>query len=84
MGAEKLETGQVPNDHPRLLSEQEMVWLTGSNQRATQKRILDKHGIFYIVAKDGVIRTTWHHVNHPLKYISNDVEDDIDYGAANG
>ena len=48
-----------------LLSEEDIVELTGTVQSKKQANILDSHGIYYIKKMDKTITTTWHHVNHP-------------------
>ncbi|MBX9604651.1 MAG: DUF4224 domain-containing protein [Gammaproteobacteria bacterium] len=49
-----------------FLSDAELQELTGAVQAAKQRQVLDRAGIFYVVRLDGTIRTTWHHVNHPM------------------
>lgn len=48
-----------------LLTEDDLIELTGAKRPFEQRKILDAHGIFYINKMGNEISTTWHHVNHP-------------------
>lgn len=57
-----------------IVTPKELEELTGFKRPAEQANCLRVHKIFYIEGKDGQIRTTWHHVNHPLALnISNGI-----------
>ena len=61
-----------------LLTQEEITELTGSVQSNKQASILADHGIFYVRRRDGLIMTTWHHVNHPCRlHLQNDAEPDF-------
>ena len=49
----------------RFLTDDELADATGAVQKNLQAEILTQNGIFYIVRRDGSIRTTWYHINHP-------------------
>lgn len=49
----------------QLLSQEDLVALTGAKQPARQSVVLERHGIYYIKRIDGTITTTWDHVNKP-------------------
>jgi hypothetical protein len=57
-----------------LLTEIEIIDLTGAIRPSAQKSVLDKNGIYYIVRKDKTLRVTWHHIHHP--YIHNNNKSD--------
>jgi hypothetical protein len=57
---------------PQLLTPDDLQELTGAVHAAQQANVLDRHGIFYIRRRDGKIRTTWHHVNHPAHQTAHD------------
>ena len=48
-----------------LLTEQEIIELTGAKQTSRQREILSKSGIFFIEKADHKISLTWGHVNNP-------------------
>lgn len=48
-----------------LLTEEELQDLTGVKTPGKQASVLEAHGIYYIRRRDGKLRTTWYHVNHP-------------------
>ncbi|MGP7732983.1 DUF4224 domain-containing protein [Oceanimonas smirnovii] len=50
-----------------IVTEQDLAELTGYKRRYEQKECLDRHGIFYIEGSGGQIRTTWEHINSPLR-----------------
>ena len=50
-----------------IVTDHDLAELTGFESVSRQKECLDKHGIFYIEGKKGQIRTTWEHINNPLK-----------------
>ncbi|MDO6466770.1 DUF4224 domain-containing protein [Neptunomonas phycophila] len=50
----------------QILSEADIEELTGSSQPKLQEQILRKSGVWYLKRRDGRLRTTWHHVNHPI------------------
>lgn len=44
---------------PRLLTQEELIDLTGAKSAKKQREILDRFGVTYIVRLDGKVRTTW-------------------------
>lgn len=48
-----------------LISDDEMVTLTGHKSLTKQRQVLSDHGVFFMTSKDGRPRTTWFHFNHP-------------------
>lgn len=55
----------MANSH--IVTDDDLAELTGYSAPGKQKECLDRHGIFYIEGRDGRIRTTWVHVNHPIR-----------------
>ena len=53
----------------RFLTDEELTEATGSPQKSLQKEVLTKNGIFFIERRDGAIKTTWFHINHPVQRI---------------
>lgn len=53
----------VPND---LLTNEDLVKLTGFEAPREQARILKENNIWYATVRNGAIRTTWYHVNNPI------------------
>lgn len=51
----------------RFLTDEELTEATGSPQKSLQKEVLSLNGIFFIERRDGAIKTTWYHINHPLQ-----------------
>lgn len=49
-----------------IISDEELVELTGYSTPAKQCESLDRHRIFYMKRQDGRPRTTWYHFNHPM------------------
>ncbi len=58
-----LELNLTPHD---LLSEQDMINLTGVTRPDLQARVLAANNIFFIINANRVPRTTWFHVNNPI------------------
>ncbi|PSV18192.1 hypothetical protein C0W59_02860 [Photobacterium kishitanii] len=54
-----------------IITSPELVELTGYSRAADQASCLRSHGIFYVEGKDGRIRTTWYHINHPASHRNN-------------
>ncbi|EFO8355285.1 DUF4224 domain-containing protein [Salmonella enterica] len=50
----------------RFLTDKELADATGSTQKSLQKEVLTQNGIYFIERRDGSIRTTWYHINHPV------------------
>lgn len=48
-----------------FLSAADLHDLTGYQQPKRQARVLDAHGIRYVLRADGQIRVTWEQVNQP-------------------
>lgn len=61
----RLGDGMNAAENQQLLDESEIAEITGAKRSSDQAQVLDRHGIYYIRGRDGKIRTTWHHVNHP-------------------
>ncbi|MCC5855157.1 MAG: DUF4224 domain-containing protein [Idiomarina sp.] len=56
-----------------IISDEELIELTGYSTPAKQCESLDRHRIFYVRRQDGRPRTTWYHFNHPmLNLVGND------------
>ncbi|HIE9621858.1 TPA: DUF4224 domain-containing protein [Klebsiella quasipneumoniae subsp. quasipneumoniae] len=53
----------------RFLTDEELTEATGSPQKSLQKEVLKQNGIFFIERRDGAIKTTWFHINHPVQRI---------------
>lgn len=58
-----LELNLTPHD---LLTEQDMIELTGVDRPDLQARVLAANQIFFIVNANRVPKTTWFHVNNPV------------------
>lgn len=66
-----------------LLTKEELEALTGRDRPSAQKRILDKHGIFWIERGDGTLAVTLHAVHHPSGQTGqDDVEQQLDWSKA--
>ncbi|MGG5835407.1 DUF4224 domain-containing protein [Huaxiibacter chinensis] len=50
----------------RFLTDEELTEATGSPQKSLQKEVLSTNGIYFIERRDGSIKTTWYHINHPV------------------
>ncbi len=50
----------------RFLTDEELAEATGSPQKSLQKEVLELNGIYFIERRDGSIKTTWYHINHPI------------------
>jgi hypothetical protein len=48
-----------------LLTDAELVELTGYERAAMQCKALESMGVWFHRRADGKPRTTWHHINHP-------------------
>lgn len=62
-----------------LLTENDLVALTGYQRAADQMRVLREHGIFYVERRDGTVAVTLHAVHHPSGQAANDAN--INFGA---
>ncbi len=62
-----------------LLTDSDIVELTGYKQRAKQAQVLKDAGIEFVERADGKIKTTWYHVNHPshLRHVIAQEEPDF-------
>lgn len=58
-----LELNLTPHD---LLSEQDMIELTGVTRPDLQARVLAANNIYFLVNGNRVPKTTWFHVNNPI------------------
>lgn len=67
-----------------IVTDNELAELTGYSVPGKQKQCLDRHGIFYIEGRDGKIRTTWGHINSPLKMRAPSNADGFNIEALNG
>jgi len=57
------------SNQDRFLTDAELAEATGSPQKSLQKEVLTQNGIFFIERRDGVIKTTWYHINHPKTFM---------------
>lgn len=48
-----------------FLTDAELSDLTGYIQSSRQARVLEQHGIRFVMRPDGKIRVTWEQVNYP-------------------
>ena len=51
----------------RFLTDEELAEATGSPKKSLQKEVLILNGIFFIERRDGAVKTTWYHINHPFR-----------------
>ncbi len=56
------------NNDNDLISDQDMVRITGYEAGARQCKKLADAGVWFLVRKDGRPSTTWAHFNNPLKH----------------
>ncbi|WP_318358013.1 DUF4224 domain-containing protein [Enterobacter sp.] len=54
----------------RFLTDEELTEATGSPQKSLQKEVLTCNGIYFIERRDGSIKTTWYHINHPIQRLA--------------
>ncbi|EIQ2120087.1 DUF4224 domain-containing protein [Escherichia coli] len=54
----------------RFLTDEELIEATGSSQKSLQKEILTQNGIFFIERRDGSVKTSWFHINHPIQRLA--------------
>ncbi|WP_230472724.1 DUF4224 domain-containing protein [Gibbsiella quercinecans] len=50
-----------------LITDEEMIEITGAQFPSKQCQILKDHGIAFVRRPDGRPRTTWYNFNHPLE-----------------
>lgn len=62
----------------KLVSQEELVELTGSKRTEKQIAVLIKHSIKFVTRTDGKIRTTWEAVNAVLAQQAKVAEDEPD------
>lgn len=62
-----------------LLSEHQLIELTGYQRPTDQMRVLREHGIFYIERRDGTVAVTLHAVHYPSGQTTADAG--INFGA---
>lgn len=63
----------------QLLSDEDLVRITGTEKPSEQKKVLQKNGIRFFTGKNNTVTTTWFHVNHPelKRAANNDGEPDF-------
>lgn len=49
-----------------LITDEEMIEITGAHYPNMQCQILRDHGIPFVRRRDGRPRTTWYNFNHPI------------------
>ncbi|EPI2799267.1 DUF4224 domain-containing protein [Citrobacter koseri] len=54
----------------RFLTDEELAEATGSPQKSLQKEVLTLNGIYFIERRDGSVKTTWYHINHPIQRLT--------------
>ncbi|HGF0769528.1 TPA: DUF4224 domain-containing protein [Kluyvera georgiana] len=54
----------------RFLTDEELAEATGSPKKSLQKEVLILNGIFFIERRDGSVKTTWYHINHPIQRLT--------------
>lgn len=59
-----------------LLTDAELVAVTGAKRAKQQSEVLTRAKIYHWPRLDGTIATTWYHVNHPM--ISTVTEPDFE------
>ncbi|CDH33780.1 DUF4224 domain-containing protein [Xenorhabdus bovienii] len=65
-----------------VITETEMIELTGYKKPSKQCKALKDAGIFFLKRPDGRPRTTWGHFNKPLSKLSHPVFiEEPDFGA---
>ncbi|WP_446471116.1 DUF4224 domain-containing protein [Xenorhabdus stockiae] len=65
-----------------LITDIELIELTGYQKPYKQCQSLEKAGIFFIKRPDGRPRTTWGHFNNPISRLSDSTSaEEPDFGA---
>jgi hypothetical protein len=54
----------------RFLTDKELEEATGAAQKSLQKETLTLNGIYFIERRDGSVKTTWYHINHPRQFLT--------------
>lgn len=49
-----------------LITDEEIIEITGSRYPSIQCKILQEYGVPFVRRRDGRPRTTWYNFNHPL------------------
>ncbi|WP_261287833.1 DUF4224 domain-containing protein [Serratia fonticola] len=57
---------EIRDQSMTLITEEEMLEITGSHYPSKQCQILLDNGIPFVKRMDGRPRTTWYNLNHPL------------------
>ena len=60
-----------------LITDEEMLEITGAQFPSKQCQILKDHGIAFVRRLDGRPRTTWFNFNHPLHSRHHSFEEEI-------
>lgn len=59
----------------RFLTDEELEEATGSPQKSLQKEVLTLNGVYFIERRDGSPKTTWYHINHPIRFLTPPAND---------
>lgn len=51
-----------------VLTRDDLISITGYEAARYQADRLRKAGVWFIEDRDGTPKTTWYHINHPLKF----------------
>ena len=58
-----------------FLTREELEQLTGTAKPYVQRRVLDRHGIYYVESCTGKLTVTWHAVENPFTRKSSAAND---------
>lgn len=64
-----------------LLSNEELIELTGAKTKQKQIQVLREANIAYVVRVDGWPKTTWYNVNNPAHLRAVTLEEEPNFGA---
>jgi hypothetical protein len=64
-----------------LLTETEIIALTGAKQPKKQREVLNRSGIFFVDRADNGISLTWGHVNNPTATSRLQFDEQPNFGA---
>ncbi|EHK2735233.1 DUF4224 domain-containing protein [Salmonella enterica] len=69
-----------------VLTREDLMTITGYEKAKQQADKLRKSGVWFIEDKDGTPKTTWYHINHPLKFRADmrTAPTEPDWGAIDG
>ncbi|MBI0472216.1 DUF4224 domain-containing protein [Pectobacterium parmentieri] len=57
-----------------LITDEEIIEITGSRYPSIQCKILQEYGVPFVRRRDGRPRTTWYNFNHPLSTRNKQLE----------